>query len=166
MNFIIKGEKLKAITIVETLIYLFLFALIFILVMEFVITLRANNQISLEKVNLEKVIIYINNHLSDSFKNNIGIDENNSIFASDSGKIRILKTAGYKEYTQTNGIFTYNDNGNTLVILDPDFRIDKLRFDKILDSNNLLQGIRMELRIVSVKNINNKKEIQTSFLLK
>jgi len=158
--------KLKAITMVESVIYLFLFGLIFITIIEFAITLRANNRTSLEKVNVEKVVIYLNEHISDSFKNTLSIDEANSLFASDSGWIRIIKNGGYKEYSLINGNFIYSDNGNIISIIDPDFKIEKLRFDKILNSRNELQGIRMELKIVSIKKSTNFKEYHTSFLIK
>ena len=160
------GKKLKGITAIESVIYLALFGLIFIAVMEFVITIRGNSQISMEKVNLEKVIIYLNNHISDSFINSTNIDDGNSIYANDGGKIRIVKATGYKEYSLNSGIFTYNDNGTVLNVLDPDYHIEKLRFDKILNNSNELKGIRMELRIVSNKDPKNLRDFHTSFLMK
>ena len=159
-------KRFKAITLVESLIYLALFGLIFLAVMQFFITLRGNNQLTLEKANLEKVNTYLNNHFSDSFLNTLYIDETNSIFTNNNGRIRIVKAGGYKEYSLNSGVLTYSDNGIIKTILDPDYKIDKLRFDKILNEDNLLQGIRIELKIVSIKNINNFKDIHTSFLLK
>jgi hypothetical protein len=158
--------KLKAITAVESVIYLALFGLIFIAVMEFVITVRGNSQVSLEKVNMEKVIIYINNHISDSFVNSTNIDDLNSVYENDNGKIRIIKATGYKEYSLVGDEFSFNNNGNEIEILDPDYNIEKLRFDKILNNSNELKGIRMELSIVSIKNPNNIRDFHTSFLMK
>ena len=159
-------RKLKGITIAETLIYLALFGIIFIAIVEFFITMRDNNRITIEKINLEKVTLYLTNHISDGFKNSIGIDENNSVFAQDASKIRILKNGKYIEYSLQNNSIIYSDNGTVLTILDPDYRVTRLFMEKILNDKNILQGIRLEMTIVSIKNANDIKSIQTSYILK
>ena len=159
-------RKLKGITIAETLIYLALFGIIFISIVEFFITMRDNNRITLEKINLEKTTIYLTNHISDGFKNSLGIDEGNSIFSVDAGKIRILKTGKYVEYSLQNNSLIYSDNGTNLIILDPDYKVTRFFLEKILDDKNVLQGIRLEMTIVSIKNANDSKSIQTSYILK
>ena len=159
-------RKLKGITIAETLIYLALFGIIFIAIVEFFITMRDNNRITIEKINLEKVTLYLTNHISDGFKNSIGIDENNSIFAQDASKIRILKNDKYIEYSLQNNSIIYSDNGTILTILDPNYRVTRLFMEKILNDKNILQGIRLEMTIVSIKNANDIKSIQTSYILK
>ena len=159
-------KKLKGITIAETLIYLALFGIIFIAIVEFFITMRENNIVTLEKINLEKVTIYLTNHISDAFKNSLGIDENNSVFAVDAGKIRILKTGKYVEYSLQDNNLVYSDNGTNLTILDPNYKITRFYLEKILNDKNVLQGVRLEMTIVSVKNANDIKSSQTSYILK
>jgi len=159
-------RKLKAITIVETLIYLVLFGVIFIAIIEFFITMRDNNKSAIEKVNLEKVTIFLTNHLSDSFKNSLSIDELNSDFEINSGNIRVIKTGKYIEYSLVNDVLTFSDNGTNKVILDPDYKVTRFYLERILNDKNILQGIRMELTVTSIKNSKNTKTIQTSYILK
>jgi len=159
-------RKLKGITIVETLIYLALFGIIFIAIVEFFITMRDNNRITLEKINLEKVTIYLTNHMSDGFKNSLGIDGNNSNFSQDNGKVRILKNGKYIEYSLQNDVLIYSDNGTNLTILDSNYKVTRFYLEKILNDKNILQGVRLEMTIVSIKNATNIKTFQTSYILK
>jgi hypothetical protein len=138
----------------------------FVAIIQFVITMRENNKFALEKINLEKTVIYLTNHISDGFKNSLGVDDTNSIFAQDAGKFRILKTGKYVEYNLQNNVLLYSDNGTNLTILDPDYKVTRFFVEKILNENNILQGVRLEMSIESVKNSKNSKSIQTSYILK
>jgi type II secretory pathway pseudopilin PulG len=159
-------RKLKGITIIETLIYLALFGIIFIAIVEFFITMRDNNKVAIEKINLEKVTIYLTNHVSDSFKNSLSVDEATSIFENNASKVRIVKTGKYVEYSLVNNILLFSDNGTNKVILDPDYKVTRFYLERILNDKNILQGIRMELTVTSIKNAKNTKTIQTSYILK
>lgn len=159
-------RKLKAITLVEATIYLALFGIMFIAIMQFVITMRDNNRLAIEKVDLERVVIFLTNHISDTTKNATSIDETNSIFAQNDGKLRIVKNEISYEYKLQNGSFTYTDNSTPIMILDPDYKVTRFYLEKIYNNQNTLLGTRLELTVESIKTTKNSKAIRTSYILK
>jgi len=159
-------KKLKAITLVESTIYLALFGIMFIAIMQFVITMRDNNRVAIEKVDLERVVIFLTNHISDTTKNATSIDETNSIFAQNDGKLIIIKDENTYEYKLENGSLIYTDNSTPIMILDPDYKVTRFYLEKIYNNQNSLLGTRLELTVESIKTSKNFKAIRTSYILK
>jgi len=159
-------KKLKAITLVESTIYLALFGIMFIAIMQFVITMRDNNRVAIEKVDLERVVIFLTNHISDTTKNATSIDEANSVFALNDGKLRIIKEGNNYEYKLENGSLIYTDNTTPIMILDPDYKVTRFYLEKIYNNQNSLLGTRLELTVESIKTSKNFKAIRTSYILK
>ncbi len=159
-------RKLKAITIFEVLIYLALFGVIFVAIVQFVIAVRDSNSMAEYRSELEKVNIYTMNHLNSSFSVANDISDADSVFLADEGKIRLILSSKFVEYYLDEGVLYYNDNGTVHNITNPDYIINRLYFEKIENNDGELKGIRCNLEIVSIKASNVVKNVTTSFILK
>lgn len=163
----LKRKQLKAISIFEVLIYLALFGIVFIAVVQFVIAVRNSNLMAEQRTDLEKTAIYMMNHLNSSFvlANDISSDTN-TVYEQDNGRIRLLLTSSYLEYYLENGSLVFNNNGTTHNITNPDFSISRFYLEEILNNDGELKGVRCNIIIVSIKDNTVSKTIQTSFILK
>lgn len=164
-NLVIK-DKVSGITLTEVLVYLGVFAIVFLGIIQFLFYVGENNSEAEEKHELQKSIILIDEHLNNSFKASSTINEASSIFANDNGTIRLEEAATYIEYSIVNGRLNFNNNGVSTSVSPAIYDITKFRLEKILDSQDNLVGVRVEYEIVSTKNSNLIREFQTSYLLK
>lgn len=159
-------KKLKAITIFEVLVYLALFGIIFVAIVQFVIAVKDSNSMAEYRSELEKVNIYTMNHLNSSFSTANDISDADSVFSLDEGKIRLILTSKYVEYYLDEGVLYYNDNGTIHNISNPDYIYSKLNLERIENNDAELKGIRCNLVISSIKDPTVSKDVTTSFILK
>ena len=102
--------KLKGITLVETLVYLALFGIIFTVMVEFSISIAQSNRSAELRQHLDRAKTFIIEHIDNSFLDTNSIDLNNSVFNNDQGKVR-LNNLGYFEYYLENGVLKFNNTG-------------------------------------------------------
>lgn len=159
-------KKLKAITIFEVLIYLALFGILFMSIVQFVIAVRDSNLMAETRSELEKASIYTMNHLNSNFALANDINSSESIFENDIGKIRLTLTGKFAEYYITDGVLYFNDNGTVHNITNPDYYFNRFNLEEIENNDAELKGIRCIIEIVSIKDATVKKVITTSFILK
>jgi hypothetical protein len=159
-------HKANAMTLVETLVYLVLFGVIFVAIMQFVISTRKNDDIAGQRNELEKAVLFIVNHLDDSFSQANGVINANTVFNSNTGKIRLQLATKYVEYNITGSKLHFSDNGTDYPLLDVDYQIDKFYLEQILNNDNVLMGVRCEIQVTSIRNPTITKDFRTSFMFK
>jgi hypothetical protein len=159
-------RKLKGMTIVEVLVYFALFGVIFISIIEFMISIRATNTIAVQRNELEKNSIFVMNHFNSNFDKTNSINVGSSVFNNDNGKIVLNLSGGTVEYSLVNGVLHYLENGTDYVLTNTDFTLSKFYLEQVLNSQNQLVGVRFNITFQSSKNPSTKYNFQTSMLFK
>jgi len=157
----------KGITLLESLIYLALFAVVFIGVIQFTFTISDSNESTEQIEKTEKASIFIMNHLNDSFNKAESVDAINSTFSDDNGVLRLTTAGGYFEYKIISGQLNFVDSGVTGdFITNPDFLMEKFNLEQVLDSKDVLVGVRVIIEFHKVLDSTVSKTIETSFIFK
>jgi hypothetical protein len=160
-----KGPKnFKALTLVEVVTYLAIFAFIFIAIIEFVISLKETNDKALQRGDIQKAQIFIMNHMNLSFDTANFIVSEGSNFNVDQGSLRLESATKVLEYTIIDGRLAFRDNGEYYYLTDPKYIVEKLLFEVINDNDAVPVGVRVTLGLATNDNVNS--ELTTSFLLR
>lgn len=151
-------NKIKAITLVETLVYLALFGIFFITVMQFLFFLQGFQSNAESRLLLNQNSIFVSEHIKESLKDAKSIDLANSQLDQDLGKLRIIKNDNtYVEYSiNSNRIEYTRELSGPIPLSKTIIGINKLRFQSITDQSGAkIIGLRVVLDIY----INNKPEV-------
>jgi len=158
-------KSYKSMTLLETLLYVALFGLIFISIFEFFLFTAEKNQVATERVEIERAVVFIEEHMKDTIGRSESVGEVNSIFDLDQGKVRIIINGGYGEYRLEGGKLVYDENGTVNDIIPSRYTISKLYVEKVLDSALEIKGIRVTIELGSIKNAINQTTFSTLLIL-
>ena len=143
-------KKVKAFTIIETVIYLGIFAFIFIAVVQFYFTVARGNQLAGERNEIQKAIIFLDQHMKSSFESSVDVDTLNSTFNNDNGVLSLNTTSGYVEYSVSSNRILFDENGTfSDYVTTDDFIITKFYLEEIEDSDSIVVGVKLTLDISS-----------------
>lgn len=156
----------KAMTLVELVVYLALFGLIFLSIMQFVMATNQNNDTARGRNLMEKNTIFLLRHLEQSFSTVQSIDEVNSMFDVEQGKLILNTNQGNKEYQMSSGQLIYSFDGNQYDLIQPGFEATNFKIEKILNNDNQLVGVLITITMDSINILNVNKTISSSFLIK
>lgn len=163
-----KIKKLKGITLVETLVYLVLFGLIFTSIMQYIFTVGDNNQKADFRKELEKETILINQHINDTFLQGTYIEAANTAFINNNGKIRVVNAIGQTiDYYLNNNRLIVNRNGITSYLTGQDFYVNKFYIEQIQKTgSSTVTGAKITFEIWAIKMTSAKNSFTSSFSLK
>ncbi|GAB4158020.1 MAG: hypothetical protein Fur003_1760 [Candidatus Dojkabacteria bacterium] len=138
--------KYKGITLIETLVYLGLFGIIFIMIIQFLFSVTDNNTLVQNRISVNRYKLYIFEHLTETFDQADSIDEANSLFNSDSGTLNLEDLNGEEfTYTINSGNLSFNRNGETTDITPNEIRISQFRPEAIRNSANEIIGTKITI---------------------
>jgi len=89
-----KIKNTKGMTLIEVVLYLGLFGMFFLVMVQFFFFVGDSNQLSGESLKIDRSIIFLSQHFEDSFKKGISIDEEGTVFGSDSGQLILSVSEG------------------------------------------------------------------------
>ncbi len=159
-------RKLKALSIVEVLVYFALFGVIFLGIINFMISVRATNTSAEQRNLLGKNTIYVMNHLNSSFEVTNSINSASSIFNNDNGKIVLNLNGKTVEYFLVSGVLHFVDNGTDYVLTNTDFDLTRFYCEQIKNYRDEEVGVRFSLTFRSMKSPSTSYSFQTSMLYK
>lgn len=157
-------KTFKALTLVEVVTYLAIFAFIFISIIEFVISVKQTNDTALDRSNIERALIFVMSHINDSFDQSNTIVVNESVFNSDNGILRLNSPTLILEYTLSNGQVRFRDNGVYYGVSDPEINVDKLYFEQVLNRSDEIVGVRVTIKMRGDHQL--ERELTSVFLLR
>ncbi len=164
MFFKFKNNK-KGFTLIEAIVYMALFAVVFTTIVEFAITVGQYNGDSGLKITIDRASIFINQHINESFKNSQSINVANSTFDNDNGVLVLNSTAGNITYRLNNNRLIVNKNGADYYLSGSDLQIIKLYFEQVkVSHSNKVVGVRLTLQLRTVKKSSVSRTITTSFI--
>lgn len=155
--------KTNAFTLIETILYLALFNIIFFVVITWAISLAQNNRTAEYKNALEKNTIFITAHLKDTFQDASGLDQSNSILNSENGKVRVTMATGYKEYYIQNQVLKVADGVNTHDLSDKFVHITKFNVTPVQNSLGIVTGAKITVQLTAEKFPQLHKEIESYY---
>lgn len=161
-----KSSKNGGVTLVEVLVYLALFGLIFVSIIEFAISISQSNRVAGKRTEIEKSVITVTQHFSDTVPDGISIDDLNSVYDDDNGVLRVILDPGYVEYRIENGRVVVDRDGILNYLTNPEYYVNKLRFEKILSRSGVTTGVRLTFMISSSNDSSVTTTIITSYMLK
>lgn len=159
----IKNTKLKAVTLIEVLIYLALFAIIFTVVLGFAFNVDDINQFTKSNYNFDKQIIFLDQHMRDSFNKSVSIDSANSIFNVDGGKVVINTSNGAVSYRLDNSRLIYTKDSVDHIVSQVDVNVDSFYIEPVMmASSGGVNGIKLT---VELSKDNAQRSISTSYIV-
>jgi competence protein ComGC len=136
-------NRLKGFTLVETMMYIGLFSIIIIMVISFMIS----TQQSTAKTEKEEAIFrssqFISQHLKHTIKEADSLDEANTVFDNDDGKISLIMPTGTKVYQ----LFEQRLSFDSTLISNSKILVDKFHITPIYDDLDIV-GLKIEIELI------------------
>lgn len=155
-------SKLKGITLVESLVYIGLFSIIIIMILNFMLTTQEGTLRNIRKSNLHHSSTLIVQHFEESFDTVLSVNETNSIFDNDNGRLELLFDTGLKQYTLVNSRLYFD----TVAITPPSLSITKFNLTPVYQGGTDILGIILSLDLVSNKDNSLTEEINMLFTIR
>ncbi len=159
------NKRIPAITLVETIIYLAIFGVVFGSILQFMITVNEQNYRAEFKTNLGKSVLHMTEHFNDSIDLATDIEIASSTFASDNGVLRLNYSGGTMRYSLNGGRLYFERNAEVFFLTPPRFAIDQFFLEEVHDDDANLIGVRMTMHIYSRDDQTAEETIVTSFFL-
>lgn len=154
----------KGFTLIESLVYIAIFAVVFTVIVQFSLNLRENNQVAGLRKELGDLIITVDSSMNESFSESGSIDEVGSVFNNDNGVISLNLIDGSNvKYSLNSGKIQIERNGVVNYLTTADFNCTKLYAEQILDPD--LAGVRLTVKCTSIKRPQVQSEFTTNYLL-
>ncbi len=160
-----RNKNFPAMSLIEVIVYLALFGVIFLLIIQFVIDTNKNNNFSRHRNIIEKTGLFTFRHLDLNIKPGITLDEVQSVFDTESGKIVFTKDAIIYQYYILNNRLYFNDGTETSEMLDPNIKINSLLVQKVINNDETV-GIRVSIELESISMETVTKNVSTMYLIK
>mgnify|MGYP001316354038 CR=1 FL=1 len=160
-----KSKNLIGLTLIEVLVYLALFGMFFTVMIQFFFFVNDSNQLSGETLKLDRSVIFITQHLEDSFKKSTEIIESPSVpatvFNDDNGILNLTSTTNLS-YSVNSGTLTFNG----VDITRSDITVSKFYLEKIRNSSDTETiGVRITLNLVANQKAGTTKEFSTTYFI-
>lgn len=158
--------RLKGLTLMESIVYIALFSLIFIVIIQFSLSIAENNRNAGDKTEIERVSIFLFEHLETTVEDSSGIDTTNSVFNDDSGVLRLNDgSGGYSEYSISDGRLSLSNGSSSDFLTTGGFYITRFHVEELQIGEGETAGVRVSIEIVSEEDSKISRVIESSFLL-
>ncbi|WKZ24045.1 MAG: hypothetical protein QY312_00325 [Candidatus Dojkabacteria bacterium] len=156
------NHRISAFTLVETILYLALFNIIFFSVITWAITLTQSNRNAEYRNAIEKNAIFVTEHLSDTFRRGRTVVEDESSFHTGQGSVRISTDSDYFDYNVQNQRLRVNRNGGTFLLTDPFVQVTEFRVQPVRNEGEIL-GVRVRITFIAEKYPSVTKTIESYY---
>lgn len=160
-----KKKLKKGFTLIEAIVYLALFGIVFLTIVQFTFAMAAQNKDNEDQIIVEREVIFLNEHLNESFTNTQSINEGSTVFNNDTGSLFLTTSSGLISYTIVDGSLIFNSGSVTEQLTSVGIRIDKFHLERVRSAKtgNLI-GARIELALTATSKARISKTIQTSYI--
>lgn len=165
MKFDLK-RKFKALTLIETIVYLAIFSFMITLVIQFVFVVDKGNDVGLSRVEMEKQVIYLGQHLADSFETSVSINETNTVLNDSNGILYLNHNGTYIEYTLNNGVIEVDRGSGKVPITTPEYTVTNFLLEPVRNAGGTLAGIRVHIDLEEANDPNITRSLVTFYRTK
>lgn len=136
-------NRLKGVTLIETMLYIGLFAIIMIIVLNFMLSTQEATLRTNRKSNIHQATEFVTQHINYSFEKAISINSTNSTFGNNQGVLELVFTEGSKQYSVLNSTLYFDG----VPITPPTMSVDTFSLDPIYKGVETIIGIRTNIII-------------------
>lgn len=148
-------HKLQGVTLVETLLYIGIFTLIMITILNFTLSTQEANNMNNIKSEIHTTSEFLALHFSDSFEKTLSIDKDSSIFNSNQGQLDIIFSSGVNQYTFTNNKILFNNTPITT----PRITVTQFLLEPVYKGTDTIIGVEITIGMQSTKDPSFSKTI-------
>jgi len=141
-------NKLKAITLTETVVYIAIFSIFMLTLMQFFISIQINQDKVYKELELEMNRIFVTNHFEEKIKNKFILDQQNSLIDEEIAEIVFLsenKTLSYKIIT---GNLILDNTNEIISITNNKAVVETFQVEPIINRTDNLSAIKISLTII------------------
>lgn len=157
--------KKKAITLVETLVYLAIFGVFFAIVIAFMLDVSEANRRSLAQNEIERATLFLFNHMTDTFERASAIDEGSSTFDDPDGVLHLEDGSDDFIYRIDSDRVEFDEDGTENFLTIGEINVESLEFERVEQMDSTLVGARVIATLTSVKFPEVSREIESVFIL-
>jgi len=155
-------NRIKGITLIESVVYIGLFSIIIIMILNFMLSAQESTLRNIRKSNLHHSSTLIAQHFENSFDTVLGISNLNSVFDNDNGRLELLFEMGAKQYTLVNSRIYFD----TVAITPPSISVTKFNLTPVYQGKVDIQGILLSVDLVSNKDSSLSERINMLFTIR
>lgn len=155
--------NIKGMTLIEVVLYLAIFAMFFIVMINFFFFVQDSNQLSGETLKIDRSTILITQHFEDSFKqsDSVGI---NTIPDIDNGTLELLGDVDVT-YSILDSRLQFDNSESTKPITRSDIQVTKFLLEEILDNSDTVIGVKITVGIRSASDTTINSEFTNSYII-
>ncbi|MFA5623219.1 MAG: hypothetical protein WC981_03250 [Candidatus Dojkabacteria bacterium] len=155
-------SKLKGVTLVETMLYIGLFAIILIMVLNFMFTTQESTLRTNRKGEIHKVAQFALQHLDDSFDRADGVSLTNTTFGSEQGKLELTFNTESKQYTLTESRLFYDG----VAITPSSVTVNSFYLEPVYQQSPEIVGVRVTFSLTSSADSSITEDINMLYVIK
>lgn len=148
-----RKNKYEAITLVELVLYLALFSMVILVMVQFFVFISNKNVDARNRLDISRAVVFLRQHFSQTESKIQSVDNSNSVFDNDNGKLVLNTDDGVREYKLTDNKIYFN-NTSDILLTPSGVIINQLRFEKQVDSLNNIIGVIVKITITHVNVVN------------
>lgn len=138
-------NKLKAITLIETIVYVAIFSMFMLTMMQFLISIQVNQDKVYKELELEMNRIFLTNHLEKTLRYNFNLEENTSVFDENNSIGVFANNQEELIYRKEEGELVLQKNLNTTKLTNSKALIQSFNLTPIRTEGNEITAIRINI---------------------
>lgn len=155
----------RGITLVETMLYITIFGLIFLSIMYFFFSISDSNTKGEAIININKSEIFLNQHLNNTFSDTISIDTLASVFGDDQSSVTLNTTSGVVVYKILDNSIYYEVNSQDYLLTNPSIKVDSFYLDQVEKIDGSVIGVKVRIIMSTHIEPDTSKTMRASYLI-
>ncbi len=137
-------NRLKGVTLIETMIYIALFSIILLIIINFMFSAQESTMRNNRRAELQKTIEFLTQHVTDTFDRTNSVNTENCVFLDNQGVLNIT-TDMVNEYKLEDGRILFNN----IPITPKGILVGSFRLEPVNDSFDKTIGVRFSIQLSS-----------------
>ncbi|HRN86411.1 MAG TPA: prepilin-type N-terminal cleavage/methylation domain-containing protein [Candidatus Dojkabacteria bacterium] len=160
-------KKLKGMTLIEVLLYLAIFGMFFVVIINYFFFVQDNNQLSGEALKIDRGVILLSQHFEDSFERTSSIG-GSTIFNNNNGALYLTGPSNINytvsDFATSDARLQFFDGAITKQITRNDVEVTKFLLEEILDNSDTNIGVEITVGIRSKSDTSISTEFTNSYI--
>lgn len=133
-------------TLVELILYLALFSVIILSMVQFFVFVSNKNVDARNRIELSRNVIFVREHFTQVERSITGFNDGSSVYDSDSGRVVFTTSNGDVSYTRSGGDIIYN-RGTDITLTPDGVVVQKFRATKHVDTDSNTVGVTISITL-------------------
>ncbi|MCA9386985.1 hypothetical protein KC669_03035 [Candidatus Dojkabacteria bacterium] len=152
----------KGMTLIETSLYLALFGMAFLMIVQFGLSMREYQKLALVRTEIQKSLVILNQEFLNSVSMSDSID-NISEFNTESGDLILNESSGNVTYRVENFRLVKQDSTSQIYLTPADMVISQFIFTDIRSDDGDILGIQINITLSYAKNNNVSESLSSTY---